>query len=213
MPALPDLTDKEISAVIAYLGDPGSAHVAPDVLAMLTAPRPPLPSVVDPKETRFWTGYGFMNSSEDLPAINAPWSTLTAYDLNEGTIKWQIPLGTVAELAAKGIKDTGSFWPRGGVVVTAGGLIFSGTKSDSTVRAYDKDTGAILWEKQIPGGPDGVPAVYQLEGREYVVFCAGRPTVPSGGTRTVATDPHAPEVQGYYVFALPSANAGIRAAR
>ena len=76
--------------------------------------------------TRYWTGYGYMNSSEGLPANKPPWSTLTAYDLNQGTIKWQIPLGSVTELAAKGIKDTGSFWPRSGVVVTAGGLIFSG---------------------------------------------------------------------------------------
>jgi quinoprotein glucose dehydrogenase len=52
-----------------------------------------------------------MNSSEGLPANKPPWSTLTAYDLNKGTIKWQIPLGSVTELAAKGIKDTGSYWP------------------------------------------------------------------------------------------------------
>ena len=69
-----------------------------------------------------WLGY--MNSSESLPANKPPWSTLTAYDLNKGTIKWQIRWGSVSELAAKGIKDTGSYWPRGGVVVTAGGDLF-----------------------------------------------------------------------------------------
>jgi quinoprotein glucose dehydrogenase len=105
-----------------------------------------------------------MNSSEGLPTNKPPWSTLTAYDLNKGTIKWQIPLGGVTELAEKGIADTGSFWPRGGVVVTAGGLIFSGTISDATMRAYDKDTGKVLWEKVMPAGPEGIPAVFEVNG-------------------------------------------------
>ncbi len=94
---------------------------------------------------RYWAGHGYISSSDGLPANKPPWSTITAYDLNKGTIKWQIPWGSVTEFAANGIKDTGSYWPRGGVVVTAGGLIFSGTISDATIRGYDKDTGKILW--------------------------------------------------------------------
>lgn len=125
--------------LVAYLSDPSKAQVPPDILAYLSAPRPPPPPAGAPP-VRYWTGYGYMNSSEGLPANKPPWSTLTAYDLNKGTIKWQIPLGSVTELAAKGIKDTGSYWPRGGVVVTAGGLIFSGTISDATMRAYEQDT-------------------------------------------------------------------------
>ena len=62
---------------------------------------------------RYWTGYGYMNSSDGLPANKPPWSTITAYDLNKGTIKWQIPWGSVTELAAKGIKDTGSYLAAG----------------------------------------------------------------------------------------------------
>ena len=147
-----------------------------------------------------------MNSSEGLPANKPPWSTITAYDLNKGTIKWQIPWGSVTELAAKGIKDTGSYWPRGGVVVTAGGLIFSGTISDATIRAYDKDSGKILWEQVMPAGPEGIPAVYEVNGREYLAFGA-RPSLkhlgPGGERATVEASPGAPETQGFYVFALP----------
>ncbi len=110
-----------------------------------------------------------------------------AYDLNEGTIKWRIPTGVVPELAAKGIKNTGSFHPtRNGPVVTAGGLIFMGTAGDRTLRAYDKDTGKTLWEKEMKSNPESIPAVYAVNGRQYVAFF-----LRSG------------PAQGYYVFALP----------
>jgi quinoprotein glucose dehydrogenase len=207
MPAFTSLSDKEVDSLVAYLAAPSKAHVPPDVLAYLSAPRPPPPppSPGTPT-TRYWTGYGYMNSSEGLPANKPPWSTITAYDLNKGTIKWQIPWGSVTELAAKGIKDTGSFWPRGGVIVTAGGLIFSGTISDATIRAYDKDTGKILWEQVMPAGPEGIPAVYEVNGREYLAFSA-RPSLrhlgPGGERATVEASPDAPQTQGYYVFALP----------
>ena len=49
------------------------------------------------------------------------WTTLTAYDLNEGAIKWSIPLGEVPELAARGIGNTGTHYPKVGPVITAGG--------------------------------------------------------------------------------------------
>ncbi len=125
MPAFTSLSEKEVDALVAYLTAPSKAHVPPDILAYLSAPRPPPPPPAPgAPPMRYWTGYGYMNSSEGLPANKPPWSTITAYDLNKGTIKWQIPWGSVTDLAAKGIKDTGSYWPRGGVVVTAGGLNF-----------------------------------------------------------------------------------------
>jgi quinoprotein glucose dehydrogenase len=210
MPAFSDLSDTDINQVIAYLANPDKAVIAPDILARIMAPAPK-PLNIGPHTTRYWTGYGYMNSTEGLPAISPPWSSLTAYDLNKGVIKWKIPLGEVTALAARGIKNTGSFWPRGGVVVTAGGLIFSGTKSDSKLRAYDKDTGKMLWETTLPSGPEGIPAVYEVGGREYVVMSA-RPdsdAVAVGDERSLqtvkssdATKP-ATETQGYYVFALP----------
>jgi hypothetical protein len=91
------------------------------MLTRLTTTQPANQKPVSSK-VRYWTGYGYMNSSDGLPAIDPPWSTLTAYDLNAGKIKWQIPYGGVSNLEAKGISNTGSYWPRGGVAVTAGGL-------------------------------------------------------------------------------------------
>ena len=157
--------------------------------------------------TRYWSGYGTLNTANGLPAVGPPWSTITAYDLNEGTIKWRIPIGTVPQLAAKGIKDTGSYWPHGGPVVTAGGLVLAGTGADLTVHAYDKDTGKILWEKEIASGPDGIPAGYEVNGRQFVVFCArsGRVSDNLGpNPYSIAQKIGPPEAQGYYAFALPA---------
>ena len=215
MPAFPDLTSTDVDSLIAYLTDPDSAKIPPEVLAFLNAPRPPAPATSDGKTpVRYWTGYGYMNSSEGLPAIKPPWSTLTAYDLNKGVLKWQIPLGGVTQMLAKGISDTGSYWPRGGVAVTAGGLIFAGTKSDNMLHVYDKDTGKELWETKLPAGPEGIPAVYEVDGREYVALSASSETPPSGmdaeqAARAAAVAGAAAQAeangvtQGYYVFALP----------
>jgi quinoprotein glucose dehydrogenase len=137
-----------------------------------------------------------------LSIIGPPWSQLTAYDLNTGRILWQIPHGGVAALGDTG-KNTGSVAPRGGVVVTGGGLVFSGSPSDRKFRAYDQDTGKVLWEYDLPGAPEGVPAVYQVDGREFIA-------VPTGGgsvfqPRAAANRPLPAAGPGQYVvFALPA---------
>jgi glucose dehydrogenase len=109
--------------------------------------------------------------------------------VSEGTIRWNVPLGVVPGLAAKGIRNTGSVMislgaNRNGPVVTAGGLVVVGTWPDRTVHAFDKDSGKLLWDRDIDANPEGVPAVYEVKGREYVVFCAwGHPpeTAPGEG--------------------------------
>ncbi len=115
------------------------------------------------------------------PPLGPPWSQITAYDLNKGTILWQVPNGDAPELVARGIKNTGSPAARSGGVVTAGGLIFIGTP-DRKFRAYDQDTGKIVWEKEVAGPINGVPAVYEINGREYVVVCVG--TAETRGERS-----------------------------
>ena len=181
------LPDRELASLLAYLADP---RVAPGPARI----PPPLPlskehvRYTGPLGSRYLTKNG-------LPAIGPPWSSIVAYDLNDGTIKWKAPLGTVPELAAKGIKNTGNIERvhRNGLVVTAGGLIFVGTHGDRTVRAYDKATGKILWERELPAGPEGLPAVFAVGGRQHVAFYAS--DSPREGEK--------PRGQGYYVFALP----------
>jgi hypothetical protein len=74
-----------------------------------------------------------MTQSSGLSAMGPPWSTLTAYDLNSGTIRWQVPNGGVTALERDGHTGTGARDPRGGPVVTASGLIFAATASDHKV--------------------------------------------------------------------------------
>lgn len=135
-----------------------------------------------------------------MPVIDPPWSQMTAYDLNTGKKLWQVPNGSVTALGDAG-KGVGSAAPRGGVVVTAGGLVFSGTPGDRKFRAYDADNGKVLWEYDLPAAPEGVPAVYQVGGREYIVVPTGAGSVfqVTGGTALPAAGP--PQ---YVVFALPA---------
>ena len=140
------------------------------------------------------------NGTRGFSIIGPPWSRLTAYDLNAGKILWQVPNGGAAVLGEAGT-NVGSISPRGGVVVTAGGLVFVGTPSDRKFRAYDQDTGKILWETDLPGPQEGVPAVYESGGREYIAVPTGgaglfQPQAAAGGASLLAP----PQ---YVVFSLP----------
>jgi quinoprotein glucose dehydrogenase len=201
MPAFADLPAAEVDALIAFLTDPAAAQGSKMGQAWAISGADNSRTESEPE--RYWSGYGYLRSSDGLPEITPPWTTLTAYDLNRGTIRWQRPLGEVPTLADKGIRNTGSA-TRGGIVVTAGGLIFAGTQDDRKIRAYDKDTGAQLWEKEIPARPNGVPAVFQVGGREYVVICATETESPmtDPATSLPSASPKT-SAQGYYVFALP----------
>ena len=196
MPAFSKLTAGDRDALIAYLFHPeqakdsGTAHDEKNEEAL------------DPASKHYRSGFGFMFTSSGLPAIAPPWTSLTAYDLNEGTIKWKIPLGEVPELAAKGFKDTGAHFPKVAPVVTAGGLIFAGTR-DRKVRALDVSTGKVLWEATLDTAMEGMPAIYEVDGHEYVVFCAAAQTT----TYTHDVPGHAaantPIPGAYVAFTLP----------
>jgi quinate dehydrogenase (quinone) len=165
-------------------------------------PRPPLPVIEG--LTRYTGPLGSMfRTKNGLPAISPPWAEIVAYDLNEGTIKWRAPLGSVRALAAKGIRNTGNAHRvhRNGPVATAGGLVFIGTNADGIVRAFDKDTGKVLWERELDANPEGMAAVFEVGGRQYVAFCASHYEEVDPGN--IAIFKGRPEAQGYYVFALP----------
>jgi quinoprotein glucose dehydrogenase len=155
-----------------------------------------LPSLLklEPEKDRYVSGFGFMIASNGIAAITPPWTSLTAYDLNEGTIAWKIPLGEVPELAAQGIHNTGSQFPKVGPVITAGGLIFTGSR-DRKVRAFDVTNGKLLWEREVPMALEGMPAVFEVAGREYIVFCAA---AQAGLTRATQEKVHG----AYIAFAL-----------
>ena len=139
-----------------------------------------------------FTGYHKFLDPEGYPAVAPPWGTLNAINLNTGEYVWKIPFGEYPELAAKGMKDTGSE-NYGGPIVTAGGLLFIGaTNFDKKFRAFDKATGRILWETTLPFAGNATPATYEVDGKQYVVIAAG------GGK-----DPKSRSGGVYVAFALP----------
>lgn len=118
-------------------------------------------------------GYNRWLDPDGYPIVTPPWGTLNALDLNKKSYVWRHPLGEIPALAAKGMRNTGSE-NYGGSVLTAGGLLFIGaTDQDRKFRAFDKKDGKLLWETTLPAAGNATPAVYSVNGREYVVIGAG----------------------------------------
>ena len=116
---------------------------------------------------------------------------LSAINLNNGEYAWKIPFGEYPALAAQGLRNTGSE-NYGGGVVTAGGLLFiAATNYDKKMHAFDKSNGKLLWETTLPAAGNATPAVYALNGKQYIVIACGggKSKDPSGAS--------------YVAFALP----------
>jgi quinoprotein glucose dehydrogenase len=171
MPAFSNFDDGQIYALIDFLVSGKSKE--------LPSSEPPPPDM----KFRF-TGYHKFLDPEGYPAFAPPWGTLNAINLNTGEYVWKINLGEYPELAAKGLKNTGTE-NYGGPVVTAGGLVFIGASDfDKKFHAYDKATGELLWEATLPFSGNATPATYAVNGRQYVVIAAGGGKdlkSPSGG--------------------------------
>lgn len=128
---------------------------------------------------------------EGYPGIAPPWGTLNALDLNTGATKWSIPFGEYPKLAAQGVKNTGTDNYGGPIVTRNGLLIIAATTYDNKIRAYNKATGRLLWEGQLPAAGNTTPSTYMVNGKQYIVIACGggKNGAPSGGT--------------YVAFALP----------
>lgn len=117
-------------------------------------------------------GYHSLLDGDRLPGTKPPWGTLTAIDLAAGQIRWQVPFGNYPAALEQGASGLGSE-NYGGPVVTAGGLLFIAATPDARLHAFDKHTGALLWEGDLPTGGFATPAVYEADGRQFVVVAAG----------------------------------------
>jgi quinoprotein glucose dehydrogenase len=108
-----------------------------------------------------------------IPCTAPPWGVLSAVDMTEGRILWQVPLGTTKGYTPIGLSF--GMPNMGGPIVTAGGLIFIAAATDNALRAFDIDTGEELWKGALPTGGQATPMTYQLEqtGKQYVVIAAG----------------------------------------
>jgi quinoprotein glucose dehydrogenase len=142
-----------------------------------------------------FTGYRKFLDPDGYPAVAPPWGTLNAINLDTGEYAWKIPLGEYPDLVQQGLRNTGSE-NYGGPIVTAGGLVFiAATNHDRKIRAFDKTTGALLWESTMPSSSNATPATYMVNGRQFIVAAAGGGKSPTGGPGGV-----------YVAFALPAAD-------
>jgi quinoprotein glucose dehydrogenase len=116
-------------------------------------------------------GYHKFLTKEGYPAVDTPWGTLNAINLNTGKLEWKTTLGDYPELKVKGIHSGTENY--GGSVVTAGGLLFIAATSDNKFRAFNKRTGQLLWEYDLPAAGFATPAVYEKDGRQYIVIACG----------------------------------------
>ncbi len=85
------------------------------------------------------------------------WGNVTAVDYNTGKIRWQVK--TAQPMI-------------GGILATAGGLVFTG-EGNGAFKAYDAQTGAVLWKFQAGAGVNAPPASYTVDGKQFVVVAAG----------------------------------------
>jgi quinoprotein glucose dehydrogenase len=199
MPPFPAMSETYKKSLLTFLSNPdlappGSAIHPGDLAAR---DEPSYPAYVSPPPSRYKTGYG----SEGY-VIKPPWSTLTAYDLNTGKIMWQTPYGDLPQ-AGPSDKLRGNVSPRGSFVVTGGGLVLFAS-NDSKLYVLDEHTGKVIFTKNLPNSANAVPAVYEVDGREYVLFSlvggTGFPPgthMPPGGVNP----PSGPK--SYIALALP----------
>jgi len=179
MPGFPNLGEDQRNGLVQFLLTGENKELASSA--------PPLPGM------RYrLAGYRRFLDPDGYPAIAPPWGTLNAIDLNTGEYKWKINFGEYPELAAKGMRNTGSE-NYGGPLVTAGGLLFIGaTNYDKQFHVYDKATGQLLYETTLPFAGNATPITYSVGGRQYVVIAAGGGKDPKSGSGGV-----------YVAFALP----------
>ena len=136
------------------------------------------------------TGYNRWYDANGYPVSSPPWGTLTALDLNTGERRWQVPLGEYPELTKQGLPPTGTD-NYGGPLATAGKLLFIAASRDERLRAFDPQTGKVLWQAPLPAAGYATPATYAVGGKQYVVIACG-----GGKLKTKSGD-------NYVAFALP----------
>ena len=135
------------------------------------------------------TGYNKFLTSDGLPVISPPWGTLNALNLNTGEYIWKTTLGHDPRFPQSKVPTGTENY--GAPVTTAGGLVFIAATTDGKFRAFNKHTGKVLWEVDLPSPAFATPAIYEINGKQYIVIACG-----GGKNRTMSGD-------SYVAYALP----------
>ena len=237
MPAFPHLSESDVELLVQFLtappggrgrgagfggrgGGPVGSGAPPELIAgsgsawtrPVTPGRggrgalPPYPEGVPQTERYVINTYGMIGNG-----MKPPFTTIVKYDLNVPAIKWRVGFGDDPALIARGVTDTGVSQTRNSIIVTESGLIF-GAGRDNHIRAWDSETGKRLWSSRFGGNFVGSPAMYEMEGRQYLLVPAastaggrgggaGVPAAPAGGPQVAEAAATGP--MGWVAYALP----------
>ena len=118
---------------------------------------------------------GVFVSPWTVPCVRPPWGQLTALDLGARELRWRQPFGTTRDMAPVPIGLELGTPNQGGPIVTAGGVVFIAAAMDDVLRAFDVETGELVWSARLPAGAQATPMTYRVRpgGRQYVVLAAG----------------------------------------
>jgi quinoprotein glucose dehydrogenase len=206
MPAFSSLDENTLSELYALLGGTNIlggipvGHEAPQVGGFRAGRGGNImqayPEGVEPPINTYKVGLGGYGM-ETRDWISPPWSTITAYDLNKGTIKWHVALGQDPKVVPVDGKMTGmpDGEQRRSMIVTSTGIVFA-TCADGKLYAYDADDGKVIWSIKLPRNTEGLPSMYEVNGRAYIAICLVPGTVGGAGTLPA----------GYVVYGLPEKN-------
>jgi quinoprotein glucose dehydrogenase len=200
MPSFNALPQSALDSLLVFLTDPSAAPAATQPRIFGPSAERPYPPGVDAPKVRY---YNSAVGGGLLPTIiSPPWSTLTAYDLNTGKIKWQVPYGD-ASIPGPSEQLRGNIFQKSGIVVTASGLIFY-AGNEGKLRILDSDTGRQVRPPiDLPRGSEGVPAVYEVNGREYILINATGGVEPFPNGAPWPSMPPWKENGAYVAVALP----------
>lgn len=131
-----------------------------------------------------------IDSGRLIMQTKPPWGTLLAIDSKDGSKKWEVPPGySLDPKKYPGAEKWGSI-NFGGAIVTSGNLIFVAATLDNHLKAFNTQTGEMLWEYLLPASAQATPMTFEINGKQYLVIAAG-------GHEKVGTK------QGDYVIAFP----------
>ncbi len=123
----------------------------------------------------------------DLPILKPPYSRITAIDLNSGEHLWFVAAGDTPVYIQNNpvlkdltIPQTGTPNTRPTLLVTKTLLLAGeGWGAGKMLHAYDKRSGALVWETSIPGWMGSLPMTYMLNGKQYIAFTVGDQVHPA----------------------------------